>query len=270
MPEGDTLFRTATVLRRALLGSVVVEARARPSPFLRRVPDLSGLNGLPITAVESLGKHLLIAFGQGRQRRTLRTHLRMTGSWHRYRVGEPWRLPERRAAVVLRTEAAVAVCFDCPTVELLTEAGVRRSPALRGLGPDLLAPDVELETAVTNFRQRGGDSDIGDALIDQGNVAGIGNVVRNEALFIERISPWRRLSDLGDEDLHRLLATSQRVLRANVGGGGRTTTGDPRPGARLWVYSRAGQPCRRCGTHIELKRQGSLARATYWCPSCQE
>src|SRR2546430_15850278 len=126
MPEGDTLFRIATGLRRVLVGETVVEARARPGPLLRRVPDLSGLVGMRVREVESRGKHLLIGFGEDDQSRTLRTHLRMTGSWHRYRAGAPWRLAERRAPAVRRTEHAVAGCFDWPTPEPLAETGLQR------------------------------------------------------------------------------------------------------------------------------------------------
>jgi endonuclease VIII len=268
MPEGDTLFRTAVVLRRVLLGRTVREARAQPGPLLRRVPDLSVLARLPVSAVEARGKHLLIAFGEGRHRLTLRTHLRMTGSWHRYRVGKRWRLPERRATVILQTDAAVVVCFDCPTVELLTDAGVARSMALRTLGPDLLAPDFDLSLGLANF-SRHRSTAVGEALLDQRLVAGIGNVVRNETLFMEHTNPWLRLDELDDATLARLLITAQRVLRANVTGGARTTTGNPRRGASLWVYDRGGRPCRRCGTLISLGRQGDLARLTFWCPSCQ-
>jgi len=268
MPEGDTLFRTAEVLRRALVGGILVEARARPGRLVARVPDLSGLVGLPIRTVEARGKHLLISVGDGGVSRTLRTHLRMTGSWHRYRVGEAWRLPERRAVVVLATDSAVAVCFDCPTVELLTDAGLARSRALASLGPDLLAASPDLDAALANLRARPATA-IGEALLDQTLVAGVGNVVRNEALFMERVSPFALVSDLDETTLRLILARSRRILASNVGGGRRVTTGIARPGASLWVYGRAGRPCRRCGTLLEVARQGPLARLTYWCPSCQ-
>jgi endonuclease VIII len=268
MPEGDTLFRIAGGLRRRLVGAIVLEARARPAPLLRSVPDLSPLVGLRVTGVESRGKHLLIVFGEGAHRRTLRTHLRMTGSWHRYRPGEAWRLPERRATVVLRTDHAVAVCFDCPTVEILTDAGLARSKALSTLGPDLLSPGFDAQAAVANLRQRRGSA-IGEALLDQHALAGIGNVVRNEVLFMERVSPWSRVSDLRSIQLEELVIAAQRVLQSAASEGRRATTGDMRPGSRLWVYRRAGRPCRRCGTPIQQSRQGQLARLTYWCPSCQ-
>src|SRR5262245_44700031 len=127
MPEGDTIFRTATVLRRALVGGVVRKAVAQPGPGLSRVPDLSVLVAATVDAVEARGKNLLIGFSGGRW---LRTHMRMKGSWHRYRPGEPWRLPARRAVCVLETDAAVAVCFDAPVVELLTEADLARHDTL--------------------------------------------------------------------------------------------------------------------------------------------
>jgi len=268
MPEGDTLFRVASGLRRVLVGQTLLAAAARPGPLLRRVPDLSGLAGLRVSGVESRGKHLLITFGEGDRRRTLRTHLRMSGSWHRYRPGEVWRLSDRRATVVLRTDRAVAVCFDCPTVELLTDVGLARSRALTALGPDLLGADFDLATALANLR-RLRDVAISEALLDQRALAGIGNVVRNEVLFMERVGPWRPLTDLSAAELERLVLAAQRVLRAAASGGVRTTTGERRPGARLCVYGRAGRPCRRCGTRIELSRQGELARLTYYCPSCQ-
>jgi endonuclease-8 len=268
MPEGDTLFRTATVLRRVLAGQVITSAVAQPGPLVARVPDLSGLAGLAVTEVEARGKHLLITVGEGRHRRILRTHLRMTGSWHWYRAGERWRLPESRATVVLRTASVVAVCFSCPTVELLTDVGLERSAALRRLGPDLLAPSPDLSLAVANLRGRP-STPVGEALLDQAAVAGIGNVVRNEALFMERVSPFALVGSLDDATLERLLARSRLILATNLGGGRRVTTGDRRPGAGLWVYRRSGRPCRRCGTPIGFARQGPLARHTYWCPRCQ-
>src|SRR6188768_3011078 len=151
MPEGDTIFRTAALLRAALRGHRVTAARAQPGPGLRRVPDLSPLVGTTVTAVEARGKHLLISFDNGL---TLRSHLRMRGSWHRYRPGERWRLPATRATVVLETTESVAVAFDTPVVELLTDAGLRRSQPLRELGPDLLGPDFDAGEALRRLRER--------------------------------------------------------------------------------------------------------------------
>lgn len=277
MPEGDTIYRTAAVLRRFLLGQRVTAAHAHPGPFLRRPPDLRALVGATVVSVESRGKHLLIGFGfdGAPPRLTLRTHMRMTGSWHRYRTDEAWRLSERRASVVLETKAAVAVCFDCPVAELLTDADLARSRPLRTLGPDLLSASFDhdaADVAVRRLRALGAAPAtglVGEALLDQRAVAGIGNVVRNEALFIEGVNPWRPVADLDEDRLLGLVTNARRILAANVHGGRRVTTGVDRPGASLWVYGRAGRPCRRCGTLIQAARQGSLARTTYWCRRCQ-
>jgi endonuclease-8 len=265
MPEGDTIFRTATVLREALVGERITAARAQARPGLRRVPDLSRLVGAEVTSVESLGKHLLISFGNGLM---LRSHMRMTGSWHRYRRNEPWRRPARYASAVLETERLVAVAFDAPVIELLTDADRRRSRPLNQLGPDLLGTDFDMDEALGRLRQRDAE-ELGNALLDQRAVAGIGNVVKSETAFIERLDPWAPVSAIPDDDLRRALSTARRLLKANTGGGARVTTGNPRRGQQLWVYGRTGRPCRRCGTPVRSARQGELARTTYWCTRCQ-
>ncbi len=265
MPEGDTIFRTANVLRAVLVGRVVTGATARAQPGMRTVPDLDPLVGASVTGVESRGKHLVIRFDRGL---ALRTHLRMRGSWHRYRPGERWKVPNEQASVVIETADSVAVCFNAPTVELLRERELARHARLAALGPDLLASDFTADAALARLRERD-TMELGEALLDQRAVAGIGNVYKSEVCFIERLSPWRPVGELDDASLLRVLATARRLLRANVGGGARVTT-DGAPGAgRLWVYGRGGRPCRRCGTRIEARRQGELRRTTYWCTSCQ-
>ena len=265
MPEGDTIFRTATVLRGALLGRRITAARAQAQPGLRAVPDLTRVIGASVVSVEARGKHLLIGFDSGL---TIRTHLRMTGSWHRYRPGEPWRRPPRRASVVLETAESVAVAFDAPVVELLTDAGLRRSRALTSLGPDLLGRDFEVDEAMRRLRERDREQ-LGNALLDQRAVAGIGNVIKSEVAFIERMDPWAPVAAYDDAELTGALSTARRLLQANTRGGARVTTGSRVRGRGLWVYGRAGRPCRRCGARIEGCRQGELARLTYWCPRCQ-
>jgi endonuclease-8 len=265
MPEGDTIFRTAVVLRRALVGGVVRHAVAQPGPGLVRVPDLSVLVGASVASVEARGKHLLIGFSGGRW---LGTHMRMRGSWHRYRPGEPWRLPVRRAVCVLETDAAVAVCFDAPVVELLTNAELRRHDPLRSLGPDLLAEAPDLDEAVRRLRDRNAVP-LGEALLDQRTAAGIGNAIKSEALFMERLDPWAPVAAFSDHELHGVLRRAAELLAANTGGGRRVTTGRRSPGESLWVYRQTGRACRRCGTLIRARRQGAQARTTYWCPSCQ-
>jgi endonuclease VIII len=265
MPEGDTIFRTATVLREALVGRRITAARAQAQPGLRRVPDLSRLVGADVTSVESRGKHLLIGFSNGL---TLRSHMRMTGSWHRYRPGEPWRRPARYASAILETDRSVAVAFDAPVVELLTDADRRRSRPLSELGPDLLGAGFDAEEALRRLREHNAE-ELGNALLDQRAAAGIGNVVKSETAYIERLDPWSSVSAFTDDALLGALRTARRILQANTGGGARVTTGNPRRGQQLWVYRRAGRPCRRCGTLVRSARQGQLARPTYWCPSCQ-
>jgi endonuclease VIII len=266
MPEGDTIARTADVLRAALVGRPIIAARARPQPGMRRVPDLSRLVGSSVTSVEPRGKHLLIGFDNGL---TLRTHLRMRGSWHRYRPGERWHRPATAASVVLENPAAVAVAFSTPIVELLTGAELRRSTVLGSLGPDLLAAEFDADEAVARLRALPGE-ELGNALLDQRAVAGMGNVYKSEVPFIEGLDPWSPIAALTDGELRAALATGRRLLHANTRGGARVTTGSRAFGHALWVYGRAGRPCRRCGTQIRRARQGTLARLTYWCPRCQE
>lgn len=269
MPEGDTLFRTAAGLRPYLVGRDVLAARAQgPGP----VPQVQRIVGKRIDAVESQGKNLLIRFDGGLQ---IRTHLRMNGSWHRYRPGERWRRPPGRARLVLEVDGAVAVCFDAPVVELFETRTEGLHPSLSRLGPDLLAPDFDVAEAHRRLRDPArAELEIGSALLDQRALAGIGNIYKNEVLWVERVSPFARVSTLDDVTLDRLIDMARRLLRLNAQadrGPLRVTTTSDRvaPGVRS-VYRRNGRPCRRCGTLIEVARQGDdLPRATYWCPICQ-
>jgi endonuclease-8 len=265
MPEGDTIFRTAEVLRAALVGRRVTTARAQAQPGLRRVPDLSRLEGTTVVSVEARGKHLLIGFDNGM---TLRSHLRMSGSWHRYRPGERWRRPMRQASAIIETVESVAVAFNTPVVELLTETELRRSAPLTSLGPDLLSRSFDADEALRRLRERNAE-ELGNALLDQRAVAGIGNVYKSEVAFLEGLDPWAPVSSFEDAQLEAALRTARRLLQANTGGGARVTTGSDRRGQGLWVYGRANRPCRRCGTLIQSGRQGELARLTFWCPRCQ-
>lgn len=269
MPEGDTLVRTAAGLRPYLVGRTVTRARAQgPDP----VPRVERVVGHRIDAVDTHGKNLLIRFDGGLE---LRTHLRMQGSWHRYRPGERWRRPPSRARLVLEVPGAVAVCFDAPVVELFEQRTEALHPALSGLGPDLLAVDADLDEARARLRAPAREGlDIAVALLDQRALAGIGNVVKNETLWIERVSPFRPVRDVDDETLDRLISTARRILVENAdtrrGPERVTTRGDRGAPGPLYVYGRAGRPCRRCRTPIAVTRQGTdLPRSTYWCPTCQ-
>jgi len=276
MPEGDTLFRTAAGLRPHLLGRAVTAARARvPGPRVERVV------GATVAAVDAVGKNLLIRFDNGLE---LRTHLRMHGSWHRYRPGEPWRRPAGRAVLVLEVEGAVAVCFDAPVVELLETRAEGLHPPLAGLGPDATADAFDRGEALRRLRDpvRAARA-VAEALLDQHALAGIGNVYGSEVLFIERVDPFTRVGELDDETLGQLVDRACTLLIANRNAVARVTTGPAGGGApsvantdarqsrdsRVWVYGRAGRPCRRCGTLIRARRHGDLARTTYWCPRCQ-
>ena len=269
MPEGDTLLRTADGLRPHLVGRDVTAAHVQgPGP----VPQIQRIVGQRIDAVEAHGKNLLIRFDGGLE---LRTHLRMRGSWHRYRPGEAWRRPPGRARLVLEVPGSVAVCFDAPVVELFEQRAAALHPALSRLGPDLLAPDFEAAEAHRRLRadERAG-LDIAVALLDQRALAGIGNVYKNEVLWIERVSPFATVRELDDPTLERLVATARRLMLANVdprrGPERVTTAGDRGATGPLYVYGRAGRPCRRCRTAIRVTRQGTdLPRSTYWCPTCQ-
>jgi len=271
MAEGDTLARIAVGLRPHLAGRVVLSARARlPGPQVSRVV------GQRIDAVEAVGKNLLIRFENGLE---LRTHLGLHGSWHRYRPGEAWRRPASRAVLILEVPGAVAVCFDAPVVELFEARAEVVHPAIGDLGPDLLDPAFDATEARRRIRLPArADREIGEVLLDQRAMAGVGNVYKSEVLFLERVDPFAAVSTLDDETLDRLVGTARRLMIDNARPGapaGRTTTLDPRTGARLapsrlWVYDRAGRPCHRCGTLLRSGPQGSeLPRTTYWCPSCQ-
>ena len=259
MAEGDTLARIATALGAALVGAEVRNAEGRAGT------RLSALVGVRVSGVEARGKHLLIAFDNGL---TLHTHLALHGSWHRYRPGERWRRPRTRASALIETDATVAVAFDAPTVELLDSRAVAIHPRLRQLGPDASAAGFDLDEAVRRLRApANAERPIGDALLDQRVVAGLGNVYRSELPFIERLDPRTPVGLLDEAVLRRLLASGSRLLRANAAGGRRVTT-EPGMGGNLYVYGRAGRPCRRCGTPIVSER-AAAGRWLYRCPRCQ-
>ena len=273
MPEGDTIFRAARTLNRALAGHQVVGFES-VFPALSRVHEDHPLTGRMIESVTAAGKHLLIRFSGGL---VLRTHMRMNGSWHIYRRGETWQRPRRDMRIVVATAGFEAVGFNVPVAEFLDGRSIARQADLRLMGPDLLADSFDEDAAIRRFRERG-TTEIADALLNQRVVAGAGNVYKSEVLFICGINPFAQVAALEDEELRHLLRTAQKYMRANVtdprGGivtyaGFRRTTRRADPGERLYVYGRARQPCRRCGMRIRVKAQGRDARLTYWCPTCQ-
>jgi len=262
MPEGDTIFRTARTLDARLAGK---EIRRAASPLPAFAPARARLEGRQVARVEARGKHLLVHLDDGR---VIRSHMRMHGSWHVYRPGERWRMPEHFARLVLEVDGCVAVCFRAPDVELLGSAG--KSPVLRALGPDILAPDFDVAEAALRLRAQGAVP-IGEAIMDQRLVAGIGNVYKSEVLFVKRADPFAAASAFDDAALGAIVAEARRLMTHNLAPGDarRTRPAGGAGSARHWVYDRSGAPCFVCGARIAMRRQGALHRSTYYCPRCQ-
>ena len=240
MPEGDTIFRTARTLHAALSGKIVTRFQTM-LPKLERVP----LVGRRIERVVAAGKHLVIEFDGGVH---LHTHMRMNGSWHIYRRGERWRRPRGDMRLLIETDEYVAVGFNVPVADF------EEPPAL---GPDLLSPGFDAAEALRRAREHPAE-EIGNVLLDQRVMAGIGNIWKSEALFRSGVDPFVRVADLDDATLRRIIDNARKLLRASANGR-----------VERMVYSRGGQPCRKCGTRIERRAQGEGARLTYWCPRCQ-
>jgi endonuclease-8 len=258
MPEGDTVWLTARRLDRALAGQVLTR-----SDF--RVPQLAAadLVGSVVTEVVSRGKHLLVRVDDDR---TLHSHLRMDGAWHLYPVGQRWRGPAHQVRVVLATATWQAVGFHLHDLALLARADEDR--VVGHLGPDLLGPDWDTGEAVRRLLAQP-RREIAPALLDQRNLAGIGNLYKAEALFVHGVSPWTPVAAV--PRLPALLERARRMLEQNKQRPEQVTTGNPRKGHEHWVFERSGRPCRRCGTPVRSAEQGEppQQRLTYWCPRCQ-
>ena len=274
MPEGDTIFRAARTLHRALAGKPVTSFESA-LPALNRIHDDAPVTGRTIERVTAVGKHVLMHFSGNL---VLRTHMRMNGSWHIYRPGERWQRARRDMRIRIATEAFEAVGFNIPVAEFTSGLALTKHRELRLLGPDVLSEGFQAAEALRRIRDRGATA-IADVLLNQRVVAGLGNVYKCEVLFICRVNPFIRVRDLSDAQRTAIVETARRVLSANVSeglalmttyGGFRRTTGRGDPKQRLWVYGRARLPCRRCGTAIAVRKQGTDARLTYWCPECQE
>lgn len=272
MPEGDTIFRAADTLNRALAGDVVT-AFESVYPALTRVDAQQPIAGRRVEFVRARGKHLLMAFSGDL---VLRTHMRMHGSWHLYRPGERWYRPRRDMRIVITTDRFLAVAFQVPEAEFLQAHDLERHARLTALGPDLLDPAFEVEEALRRLRAHP-DEPIADVVLNQRVIAGIGNVFKSEVLFTARVHPHALVHTLTDDQLTTILEVARKQLRTNVAprartfapAPGRRTTGSLSPSKGLWVYGRAGEPCRRCGTPITLDKRGPDARLTYWCGACQ-
>src|SRR6185295_6027843 len=279
MPEGDTILRAAQTLHRVLAGHTVTRFDS-VYPAVTRIAEDTPIVGRTIESVAARGKHLLMTFSGDL---ILRTHMRMNGSWHLYRTGARWLRPASDMRVLVATADAVAVGFNVPIAELLSRRELERHAQIRHLGPDLQAGaaggyqyEIDLPEIIARMRARGREP-IAEVLLNQRVLAGIGNVFKSEILFEAGVDPFRPVSSLSDADLERIARIARDQMAASVldraktltPAIGRRTTRSLNPAARLWVYSRGGKPCRRCGTIIRSKKTGLDARLTYWCPQCQ-
>ncbi|WP_441248476.1 Fpg/Nei family DNA glycosylase [Kitasatospora sp. McL0602] len=256
MPEGDTVYRAAAQLHEALSGQLLTAADLRVPAHA--TADLTGRHIIDTTP---RGKHLLTRLEGGL---TLHTHLRMDGRWELYRPGERWRGgPAHQIRVILATATRTAVGYRLPVVQLLRTAD--EFQAVGHLGPDLLGPDWDLAEAL---RRTAADParPLGEALLDQCNLAGIGNVYAIELCFLAGVTPWTPVGEVAA--LERLLARAHQLLEANKLRPGHVTTGNTRPGHQHWVYGRGRRPCTRCGTTIRTATH-DRERPAYWCPHCQ-
>lgn len=245
MPEGDALHRAARRLQ-VLAGQRVEVETPHPRASGKQLAER--LDGRLLESVEAVGKNLLLHFEGGL---VLRSHLRMTGRWRveprgTARAGRPW--------LVLRGDEHEAVLWNGPVLELGRATSVGRR-----VGPDILASPPDLESMLERLRAAPQDREVGDAVLDQRLVSGIGNIWKAESLWDTRVSPWRPLGDVSDDELTAVLESAHVKMRASVDG----------TRALRYVYRRAGRPCRRCGTVIRSYPQGEGARTAYWCPVCQ-
>jgi endonuclease VIII len=259
VPEGDTIHAAARRIGAALVGRPI-ESIETPQPrhALDRWPER--LAGRGVRAVDAHGKHLFLRF-EGDL--TLHSHLRMSGWWGVFRRGERWRRSPRRAWLVIRTPEHEVVQFDGPVLELMTDGRSRFDQRLAGLGPDVLADELDERAVLRNLRDDDGTRGLGDALLDQRNVAGIGNIWKAESCFAAEVDPWRRVGELTDDELLRVVRAARSLMQESVGGRGFM------PKERIQVFERAGLPCRRCGALVECRGQGDDNRTTYWCRGCQ-
>jgi len=252
MAEGDTILRLARRFEVTLLGEEVTASAPNPRG---KAAGIERLSGRTLEDVWAHGKHLVLGFGEV----SLHSHLGMSGGWHFYPPRSRWRRPRSSAWAVLSGGGWDAVQFGGPTLRLGSTARVRRNPQLTQLGPDILADDFDADAVIPAMRAdptRG----LGDALLDQHLVAGIGNIFKSEACFAARVDPWRTIGDLGDEELRAVLGAAREQMLSAVETGGRH---------RFQIYKRPHGVCPCCRGPVSSRGQGDANRTTYWCPRCQ-
>ena len=274
MPEGDTIYRTARALTRAI-GDKTVTRFESVYAQLASADDNEPFTGQTITRIEARGKWLLIHFSRGN---ILATHMLMSGSWHIYRPHEPWQDKVVNARIIIETADFVAVGFRIPLARMYTEQSLARDRKIPRSDQDVLSASFDAASAANKLMARTRD-ELGDALLRQDVLAGVGNVFKSEICFLLGLSPFRAVATVSKQ-AEEIVAMAQKLLAANVledssdrivtyGGKNRRTTSNADPGENLWVYGRKNEPCRRCGTPIQRALQGPNARSTYWCPTCQ-
>jgi endonuclease-8 len=275
MPEGDTIFRSARSLHRALAGKPVTGFRST-YPLLTRFHDDTPLTGQLVDRVESRGKWLLIHFSGGG---TMATHMLMSGAWHIYKPGERWQKPPSTARIVLENREYHAIGFNVPVAEMHTPQSLLRDRLIPPPTGDLLRSDFDAEAALERIMAQANE-EIAVVLLDQRVLAGLGNVYKSEVCFAAGLNPFRKVSTLTHVQTAHAIAVARRQLASNVmedspdtivtyRGTGRRTTNHSDPTESLWVYGRKGEPCRKCEERIRGRLQGFNARITFWCPRCQ-
>ncbi len=275
MPEGDTIFRTARALGRALAGRPITGFRST-YPLLTRFDDDTPLMGQIVEQVESRGKWLLIHFSGGG---TLASHMLMSGSWHIYRPQERWQQPRINMRIVIANSEYCAVGFRVPVAKMLKPQELARAIRIPPPAIDVLSEQFDA-AEVSRRLLACADEEVADVLLHQEVMAGVGNVFKSEVCFVTGINPFCKVASLERLQVTALVAESQRLVAANVledsgdtivtySGRRRRTTHESDPGASLWVYGREGEPCRRCGERVHRRIQGPDARVTFWCQQCQ-
>jgi endonuclease-8 len=275
MPEGDTIFRTARALGRALAGKPITGFRST-YPLLTRFDDDTPLVGQLVESVESRGKWLLIHFSGGG---TLATHMLMNGSWHIYRPGERWQQPRVNLRIVIENSEYIAVGFRVPVARIHTALSLARDRKIPQPRLDVLSPEFDVEAAMLRVLAHFNE-EIADVLLHQEVLAGVGNEFKSEICFVTGVNPFCKVGALSREQVVALIAAAQRLVAANVledsgdemvtyGGRKRRTTHESDPSASVYVYGRKGEACRRCGELIRRRLQGPDARVTFWCSKCQ-
>jgi len=254
MAEGDTVFRWARDLEKAFDGRKIMGASApNPRSPLRRVA--ARLVGLELDSIETRGKHLIMHFRGGL---ALHSHMGMNGSWRVYQPGQKWKYPKRSAWLALDLGGIDVVQFGGPTIRLVRKVELGRDSRLASLGADLLDPHFDVEDGAAALAAAG-TMELGEALLDQHRLAGIGNIYKSEACFEARLNPWRQVDSFERDELEMVIEIARRQLQTGVDTGRRPQR----------IYRKSGKPCPRCHGRVRSRGQGLDNRITYWCPRCQ-